>query len=95
MVEDFDELPWIAHGERVQHQAVHHRKDSGIGADAEGEGEDSDDSEGGGFPHYAQTKVQILHKVLNPVQAACIAAFLFGLLDATEVESHATPRFLR
>ena len=48
---------------------------SGVGADAEGEGEDGDGGEAGGFAQHAQAVAQILHEILNPVYAACIAAF--------------------
>src|SRR5437763_1141440 len=44
------------------------------------------------FTQHAQAEVQILREILNPIYAARVAAFLFGLLDAFQVESRAAVR---
>ena len=36
--------------------------------------------------------MQIVNEILNQVHAACVAAFLFGLLDTAQVESRAAVR---
>ncbi|HVH59754.1 MAG TPA: hypothetical protein VM709_05455, partial [Candidatus Sulfotelmatobacter sp.] len=64
--------------------------------EAEGERENDNIGKSRSFAQHPQTEVQILHEVLNPVHAARVAAFLFGLLDALQVESRAAVRlFLR
>ena len=60
VMEDFDEAPWIADRERVEHQAVHHREDGGVGADAEGKRQNGNRREAGGFTHHAEGIADIL-----------------------------------
>jgi hypothetical protein len=56
-----------------------------VRANAKSEGQDGDSREGGRFAQDAEAEAQIPNDVLNPVHAACIAAFLFGLLDTAQV----------
>src|SRR5207302_4328 len=64
--------------------------------DAEREGQGSNDCEPRGFAQRTRPIAQILYEVLNPVHSACVAAFLFGLLDTAQVESRTAVRlFLR
>ena len=49
VVEEFDEPPWVPHGEGAQHQAIDHAEDGGVCANAEGEDEDGDGGEAGVF----------------------------------------------
>jgi hypothetical protein len=45
------------------------------------------------LPQHAQALAQILNVILNPVHAAGVAAFLFGLLDTAQVHSRAAVCF--
>src|ERR671923_98870 len=68
------------------------RKYCSVRADAEGEGEDGGRRKAGGFAQHAEAVTQILHHILNPVDAAGVAAFFLGLLETAEVEAGAAMR---
>src|SRR5437763_15694090 len=79
-----------------QQERIDNTEYCGRCANAKREGENRDASESWGFAQHAQTKVQILHEILNPTYAPRVAAFLFGLLDTAQVQSRAAVRlFLR
>src|SRR5204862_3296700 len=79
-----------------QQEGIDNTEYCGRCANAKREGENRDASESWGFAQHAQAEAQILNEVLNPVHAASIAAFLFGLLDTAQVESRTAVRlFLR
>jgi len=76
-----------------QQERIDNTEDCGRCANAKREGENRDASESWGFAQHAQAEAQILNEILNPIYAAGVAAFLFGLLDTTQVESRAAVRF--
>jgi hypothetical protein len=61
VVEEFDELPWVSHRERLEHQPAHESKDRGVGADAEGKGEDGDRRKSRRLSQRAETIAGILN----------------------------------
>jgi hypothetical protein len=91
VVEEFDELPWIAHGERMQHQAIRHGEDRGVRADAEGEREYGDRGETRRFAQHAQAEAQVLNQGFKEMRALGFAAFFLELLVAAELEPGASP----
>src|SRR5213082_2956486 len=87
------ELLRVRYWQRLQHHRINECENRRGGPDAQGKREHNSSREARRFPQHAQTKAQILNEVLNPVYAAGVAAFLFGLLDTTQVESRAAVRF--
>src|SRR5205823_851637 len=62
----------------------------------QGEREHNSSREARRLAQYSQTKMHVLYEILNPVYAACVAAFLLGLLDTAQLEARAAVRlFLR
>src|SRR6266705_206477 len=75
-----------------QQERIDNTEYCGRCANAKREGENRDASESRGFAQHAQAEAQILNEILNPIYAAGVAALLFGLLDATQVEPRAAVR---
>src|SRR6266566_2331133 len=71
------ELLRVRYGQGLQHHRINECENRRGGSDAQGKREHNSSREARRFAQYAQTKAQIL----NPIYAACVAAFLFGLLD--------------
>src|SRR5690348_10971261 len=80
--------------QRLQENRVNNAENSGVSADAEREGEYGNRSEAPRLAQHAQTKAQILYKVLNPIYASRVTALLFGLLDPAQVQPRPPSRFL-
>src|SRR5438874_1383559 len=79
-----------------QHHTVQQRKNRRIRANGKGKDDKRHNEGTRRLAQQAQTKVQILNEILNPIYASRIAAFLLGLLDTTQVEARAAMRsFLR
>src|SRR5438034_1965573 len=76
-----------------QQERIDNTEYCGRCANAKREGENRDASESWGFAQHAQAEAQILNEILNPLYASRVTAFLFGLLDALQVESRAAVRF--
>src|SRR5205807_2684893 len=87
---------WVREGQRLDEPSIDIAVDSGVCADAEGKSQDCGGGESERFAQYAQAEAQILNEILNPIYAARLAAFLFGLLNTTQVEARTAVRlFLR
>src|SRR5438874_11334281 len=86
------ELLRVRYGQGLQHHRINECENRRGGSDAQGKREHNSSREARRFAQYAQTKAQILNEILNPIYAACVAAFLFGLLDPAQVESRAAVR---
>src|SRR5437667_8522292 len=75
-----------------QQERIDNTEYCGRCANAKREGENRDASESWGFAQHAQAEAQILNEILNPIYAAGVAAFLFGLLDTAQVQSRTAVR---
>jgi hypothetical protein len=64
----------------------------GVHPNTESQCEDCDGRKARRLEQHPQTVAQILCEVLNPVHAAHVAAFLFGLLDTAQVEARTAAR---
>src|SRR6266699_667583 len=78
---DEDQLIRLLHWKSSHAQCVNETKDRRVRSNTERQGHNNHGSEPRGFAQGAQTKEQILYEVLNPIYAARVAVFLFGLLD--------------
>src|SRR5438105_5829750 len=86
----------IANGQGPQQDHINEAENRRVRSDAQRQSQDSDRRETGRFAPHAETKAQILKKVLNPVYSAGVTALLFGLLDTVQINSRAAVRlFLR
>src|SRR6266480_6022528 len=90
------ELLRVGYGQGLQHHRINECENRRGGSDAQGKREHNSSREAGRFAQYAQSEAQILNEVLNPIYTARVAALLFGLRDAAQVEPRAAVRlFLR
>jgi len=79
-----------------QQERIDNTEYCGRCSNAKREGENRDASESWGFAQHAQAEAQILNEILNPIYAARVATFLFGLLNTAQIDSRAAVRlFLR
>ncbi len=72
---------------------LHHRKDRRVCTDAKRQRQDSGCGEARRLAEHAEAVAKVLGEVLNPSDAAGAAAFLFRLLDTTQVQSRPAMRF--
>src|SRR5205823_13991365 len=86
------ELLRVRYGQGLQHHRINECENRRGGSDAQAKREHNSSREARRFAQYAQTKAQIMNEILNPIYAACVAAFLFGLLDTAQVESRTAVR---
>src|SRR5205823_5089061 len=77
----------IRHWQRLQQNRIHQRKNRSGRANAQRQRHDRCAGERWSHSQSSQRVAQILNYVLNPSDMACVAAFLFGLLDTAQVES--------
>src|SRR5580704_7486580 len=93
VVQEFDQLPWIAHGERAQHQPIRHAEDRGVGSDSECERKDGDGSEARRLAQHAQAEAQVLNQRFKEMRTPGFADFFLELLVAAEFEPGASLGF--
>src|SRR5205809_7837842 len=77
-----------------QQERIDNTEYCGRCSNAKREGENRDASESWGFAQHAQAEAQILNEILNPIYAARVATFLFGLLNTAQIDSRAAVRLL-
>src|SRR6185437_1592597 len=92
-LEQQHELIGIRIGKGSQKHGIHDAENGGVGADAESEREHGDGGEAGGFAEHAQGVAEVLRQIVNIVCAAHVAAFLFELFDAAEVQKSVAAGF--
>src|SRR5438046_2115009 len=70
----------MADGQRPQQNGIHQAEDRGICANPERQRRDGDGSEAWTLAQHPQCVAEILHKILNEVYSAHVAALLLPLL---------------
>src|SRR5215469_1626845 len=62
----------------MQEEAVHHREDSGVGADAERKSKDGDDGKAGRLGEHPATEGRVAPKSFKPESGTLFAAIFLG-----------------
>ena len=88
-----DELFGVRVRKRLAQGGVHDGENGSVGADSESERDNGDQREGGISRQRSCGVAQILHRVLQPVDAAHVPTLLFALLEATKIPARGAGRF--
>ena len=81
-------------GKRPQQDRIDDREDCGVGSDTQRQRKQGDCREARAAPQHAPREAEVVPKRFNEAQPSSVPAFLFYLLQTSEIETRSPLRFL-